>query len=170
MDRAIICTRNGIEKKIKRTTATAPATITKNSQRENKEDDKNEEGSLIVGFSPFLQIFLWVFVPLFFFCWIVCVCAFMFNSEKLQRVLKLINYKMLYLLCFSLCHLCACVCGCGYAYMIFTSHTYCYHMHFDRCKARFSFISNIGKRVSNFPYRFFFCFLSLGFIFFVCRD
>lgn len=41
-------------------------------------------------------------VLLFFSFWLFCVC--MLNSEKLQRVLKLINYKM-YLLCFSSCYL-----------------------------------------------------------------
>lgn len=40
----------------------------------------------------------------FFFLW---VC--MLNSEKLQRVLKLINYKMLYLLWFSPCVICVCM-------------------------------------------------------------
>lgn len=55
----------------------------------------------------------------------------MFNSEKLQRVLKLINYKMLYLLWFSPCYLYVC------AYVIFIAHTYWHHMHFDRLKAKF---------------------------------
>lgn len=56
------------------------------------------KGALSVDFLFFLPLF----GSSFFSFWLFCVC--MFNSEKLQRVLKLINYKM-YLLCFSSCYL-----------------------------------------------------------------
>lgn len=93
------------------------------------------------------------FLPLlgssFFSFWLFCVC--MFNSEKLQRVLKLINYKM-YLLCFSSCYL-------RYPSLYMFSIWMWRCIYLSTLWDFLSFVLNGLVRDSNSPYFLFFFFL-----------
>lgn len=127
----------------------------KRKNRNKKKKKKKKRGALVVGFSSHLQTFLFVFSTFFFFLLISTTFFFLFlrvcmlNSEKLQRVLKLINYKMLYLLWFRPCDFYVL---CMHMWYIHRTHIVITCILIDS-KQNLPFIPNIGKRVSNLPCR-----------------